>query len=196
MTSLFRNRWWVVFATICGLLVGAGPINVFTFGVFLKPITEDLGLSRGTFSMALTVHAAIAAIVLPIIGWLVDRWGARRITLRGLFLLCASHRVLRADPSLAPPPHLSDLCADRSRRRGSIADPLRRGDRRVVRSAPRPCSRYRHRGCRPWPPRDRDQTAGIGADIRTAWTPRPIDRSARCAVLSSPVEAVPEPVIR
>src|SRR5215472_4060936 len=79
MTSLFRNRWWVVFATICGLLVGAGPINVFTFGVFLKPITEDLGLSRGAFSAALTFHAAIAAIVLPLIGWLVDRWGARRI---------------------------------------------------------------------------------------------------------------------
>ena len=86
MASLFHNRWWIVFATICGLAVGAGPINVFTFGVFLKPITEDLGLSRGAFSAALTFHAAIAAIVLPIIGWLVDRWGARRIMLPGLFL--------------------------------------------------------------------------------------------------------------
>src|SRR6516225_7744515 len=84
MTGIFRNRWWVVFATICGLVVGAGPINVFTFGVFLKPITEDLGLSRGAFSAALTFHAAIAAIVLPIIGWLVDRWGARRIVHLGL----------------------------------------------------------------------------------------------------------------
>ena len=74
MAGLYRNRWWVVFATVCGLLVGAGPINVFTFGVFLKPVTEDLGLSRGAFSAALTVHAAIAAIVLPVIGWLVDRW--------------------------------------------------------------------------------------------------------------------------
>src|SRR6516164_6837587 len=54
MASLFHNRWWIVFATICGLVVGAGPINVFTFGVFLKPITEDLGLSRGAFSAALT----------------------------------------------------------------------------------------------------------------------------------------------
>ena len=63
IAGLYRNRWWVVFATVCGLLVGAGPINVFTFGVFLKPVTEDLGLSRGAFSAALTVHAAIAAIV-------------------------------------------------------------------------------------------------------------------------------------
>ena len=67
-----RNRWWVVFATICGLLVGAGPINVFTFGVFLKPITEDLGLSRGAFSAALTFHAAIAAMSFrSSAGWLI-----------------------------------------------------------------------------------------------------------------------------
>jgi MFS family permease len=103
MISLLLNRWWVVFATICGLLVGAGPINVFTFGVFLKPITEDLGLSRGAFSAALTFHAAIAAIALPLIGWLVDRWGARRIMLPGLFvyaLATASYGLLQASPLL------------------------------------------------------------------------------------------------
>src|SRR6516162_4253678 len=103
MASLFHNRWWIVFATICGLAVGAGPINVFTFGVFLKPITEDLGLSRGAFSAALTFHAAIAAIVLPIIGWLVDRWGARRIMLPGLFLYAlatASYALIQASPLL------------------------------------------------------------------------------------------------
>ena len=103
MASLFHNRWWIVFATICGLVVGAGPINVFTFGVFLKPITEDLGLSRGAFSAALTFHAAIAAIVLPIIGWLVDRWGARRIMLPGLLLYAlatACYALIQASPLL------------------------------------------------------------------------------------------------
>jgi MFS family permease len=93
----------VVFATICGLVVGSGPINVFTFGVFLKPITEDLALSRGVFSAALTFHATIAAIVLPLIGWLVDRWGARRILLPGLFLYAlatASYALLQASPLL------------------------------------------------------------------------------------------------
>jgi hypothetical protein len=60
MASLFANLWWVVFATVCGLVVGAGPVNVFTFGVFLKPITEDLGLSRGAFSAACRFMPAIA----------------------------------------------------------------------------------------------------------------------------------------
>src|SRR5262249_28731622 len=53
--------------------------------------------------MALTVHAPIAAIVLPIIGWLVDRWGARRIMLPGLFLYAlatASYALIQASPLL------------------------------------------------------------------------------------------------
>src|SRR6516162_8548079 len=38
--------------------------------------------------------------------------------------LCASHRVLRADPGLAAPLDLSDLRVHRSSRRGAVADPL------------------------------------------------------------------------
>ena len=79
-TGLFRNRWWVVFATVCALVVGAGPINVFTFGVFLKPITQDLGVGRGVLSSALTLHGVIAAFALPVIGWMVDRWGVRPVS--------------------------------------------------------------------------------------------------------------------
>jgi hypothetical protein len=44
---MLRNRWWVVVATVLGLIVGAGPINVVAFGVFLKPITAELGSAAG-----------------------------------------------------------------------------------------------------------------------------------------------------
>jgi hypothetical protein len=53
MTGIFASRWWIVFACACGLLVGAGAILIFTFGVFLKPVTDDLGVSRGELSSAL-----------------------------------------------------------------------------------------------------------------------------------------------
>jgi hypothetical protein len=52
MGKFFSNRWWVVFASVCGLLVGSGAINVFAFGVFLKPVTEELGIGRGPPSPA------------------------------------------------------------------------------------------------------------------------------------------------
>jgi len=47
MGKSFGNRWWVVAASVCGLLVGTGPINTFAFGVFLKPVTQELGIGRG-----------------------------------------------------------------------------------------------------------------------------------------------------
>ena len=62
MRGVFANRWWVVVATVLGLIVGAGPINVFSFGVFLKPITAELGIGRALFSSALTLHATVAAL--------------------------------------------------------------------------------------------------------------------------------------
>jgi MFS family permease len=98
---MFRNRWWVVVATVLGLIVGAGPINVFAFGVFLKPITAELGVSRGLFSSALTLHATVAAIMCPIYGWMIDRWGVRRVMLPSLVLYVigiALYTQIRADP--------------------------------------------------------------------------------------------------
>ena len=57
MTGLWANRWWVVVASACGLMVGQGSILIFTFGVFLKPVSEGLGVSRGELSSALFVIA-------------------------------------------------------------------------------------------------------------------------------------------
>ena len=98
---MMRNRWWVVFASVCGLLVGAGSINVFAFGVFLKPITADLGIGRGVFSSAMTLCSTLNAIACPIVGWMIDRWGVRRVMIPGV-LLCAaataSYSLIQASP--------------------------------------------------------------------------------------------------
>ena len=101
MRAGFANRWWIVFATVCGLIVGGGAINVFAFGVFLKPITAELGIGRGTFSSALTLHSALAAVSCPLIGWLVDRWGARRVMIPGLLVYSAAtacYALIQASP--------------------------------------------------------------------------------------------------
>src|SRR5580765_5559840 len=101
MHGVFANRWWIVFATVCGLIVGGGAINVFAFAVFLKPITAEFGIGRGMFSTALTLHATLAALSCPLIGWLVDRWGARRVMIPGLLvyaLATASYALIQASP--------------------------------------------------------------------------------------------------
>jgi MFS family permease len=101
MRGIFANRWWVVAATVLALIVGAGPINVFTFGVFLKPITAELGVGRGLFSSALTLHSTLGALACPVFGWMIDRWGVRRCMIPCLVyytLSIAAYALIRADP--------------------------------------------------------------------------------------------------
>ena len=82
----FRNRWWVVAGSVIGLTVSAGPINNFTFGVFLRAVTADLHIGRATFASAMLATNWIGAASGPVIGWLLDRYGARRVLLLGVIL--------------------------------------------------------------------------------------------------------------
>jgi MFS family permease len=88
--SVFRNRWWVVVGSVIGLTVSAGPVNNFTFGVFLRSVTEDLHIGRGTFASAMLATNWIGAASGPVIGWLLDRYGARRVLLVGVILFAAA----------------------------------------------------------------------------------------------------------
>ena len=87
---IFRNRWWVVVGSMIGLIVSAGPVNNFTFGVFVRAVTEDLHIGRGTFASAMLATNWIGAASGPIIGWLLDRYGARRVLLVGVLLFAAA----------------------------------------------------------------------------------------------------------
>lgn len=93
-----RNKvfygWWIVAASCVGMFFGAAPILVFSFGVFLKPIAAEFHAGRAAVSLAFTMHNLFSAISLLFVGWMCDRWGARRVMLlgtltAGVMLLCA-----------------------------------------------------------------------------------------------------------
>jgi MFS family permease len=48
-----------------------------TLSVFLKPLTEDLGVSRGMFSLLRSGEILIGAAMAPLVGPMVDRFGGR-----------------------------------------------------------------------------------------------------------------------
>lgn len=101
--GFFGNRWWVVFASICGLLVGAGAINVFAFGVFLKPVTQDLHVGREFFSTGLILTSTLTALGTLPLGTLLDRWGVRRVLVVGLILYSlgvAAYALMTAAPTM------------------------------------------------------------------------------------------------
>jgi MFS family permease len=86
MWPRFRNPWWVVFGAVIGLLVCNGPVLAYTFGIFLKPITADMGWQRGETSFALSVGSFVGSIAVPFLGLMMDRWSIRAVALPGIVI--------------------------------------------------------------------------------------------------------------
>lgn len=95
----FTNPWWVVFGSTLGLIVGNGPITLFTFGVFLKPIVASFGWNRGTVASAVTVSQALGALATPFVGKMVDRWGVRRVTLPFITVFAVTTAAIALTPA-------------------------------------------------------------------------------------------------
>ena len=73
--------WLVVAAAFCGVMVSFGSLLVFTFGIFLKPLSSEFGWSRESISTAFGIAAMTVAVCSPVLGRLLDRYGARPIVL-------------------------------------------------------------------------------------------------------------------
>ena len=106
MGGFLANRWLVVIASMCGLLVGSGPILIFSFGVFLKPVTAELGITRGDLSTAVLIGTLFSAAACPVIGILLDRFGVRRVMMPGILayaLVVAGFGFMQAKPAFLIP---------------------------------------------------------------------------------------------
>jgi len=72
----FFYGWYIVGVGFFSYLVCAFNLSS-TLSVFVKPLTEDLGVSRGMFSLLRTGEILIGGAMAPIIGPLVDRYSGR-----------------------------------------------------------------------------------------------------------------------
>ena len=91
-SSLFYG-WYIVGV---GVLVHIAASFSFssTLSVFLKPITEELGVSRGAFSLIRTAEIGVAAFISPFLGPCVDRYGGRWILAVGVLMEGAGFLLL------------------------------------------------------------------------------------------------------
>ena len=98
--AVLQNRWWIVGASLIGMIVGPGTAVIFTVNVFMVPVTTELHWSRGLFSSGLLASAVCSPIMTPLFGHLLDRFGIRPIALPVSFIyglsLC-SFALLRTD---------------------------------------------------------------------------------------------------
>jgi MFS family permease len=80
LRATFFYGWWVVVACAVGLFFGP-PVTVFCFPVFLKPLMQDFHAGRAAVSLGFTLHLIAVALGAPLVGWLIDRHGSRKVIL-------------------------------------------------------------------------------------------------------------------
>jgi predicted MFS family arabinose efflux permease len=76
-----KSGWLVVVAAFFGVMAGFGSLVVFTFGVFLKPVSSEFGWSREAVSRGFGFAALAVAVASPKLGQLLDRLGPRKVIL-------------------------------------------------------------------------------------------------------------------
>ena len=77
--------WWVVSAAAIGLFWGI-PVSVYSFSVFLKPLIQEFHASRAAVSLIYTLQSIGLAVSAPVVGWLIGRFGTRRVIVPALAL--------------------------------------------------------------------------------------------------------------
>ena len=79
--------WIMLVAVVFVMLAGSGIRAVF--GVFIKPIEAEFGWSRAQLSGAAALSLFVLGAVGPVVGWLADVWGPRRVMVLSTAILGA-----------------------------------------------------------------------------------------------------------
>jgi len=82
MKKIFYG-WWVVLACFfIGLYVGG--ITFYGFTALFEPFQKEFGWSHTQISFAASLRGMEMGIFAPLIGFLVDRWGSRKVIIFGI----------------------------------------------------------------------------------------------------------------
>ena len=73
--------WRIVVAGFFGVMVSFAAIVPYTFGLFIKPLSQEFGWHREAISVGFSIAALTVAAASPALGVLLDRFGPRRVVL-------------------------------------------------------------------------------------------------------------------
>jgi MFS family permease len=75
--------WWVILACFI-LAIITGAFTFFGFTAFFDPLVKEFGWSYTQVSFALSLRGIEMSMLSPLVGFLVDRYGSRRLALLGV----------------------------------------------------------------------------------------------------------------
>ena len=93
-SSLRYPGWQIVLAGFFGVMVSFAAIVPYTFGFFIKPLAAEFHWGRGAVSAGFTIAALTVAAASPGLGYLLDRFGPRRIILPCILVFAIGYASL------------------------------------------------------------------------------------------------------
>jgi OFA family oxalate/formate antiporter-like MFS transporter len=99
MLSTIYYGWWVVLACFA-INLYVGGIIFFSFTAFFEPIQQEFGWSYTQISIATSLRGLEMGIFAPIVGFLADRFGSRKLLLGGSVIIGIGLLILSFTQSL------------------------------------------------------------------------------------------------
>ncbi|MFC1899473.1 MFS transporter [Chloroflexota bacterium] len=91
--------WYIVTASAF-IMIFTGGVTHLGFTTVFEPIAEEFGWSYAQISLAASLRGFESGLLAPLIGFLVDRWGPRKLIFGGGILLCLGFLLLSQINSL------------------------------------------------------------------------------------------------
>ena len=95
----FFYGWWIVFASASIVFLSAGTF-FYGFGLLVTPLTLQFGWSRAAISVAFSLRTEVGGVAAPLVGFLVDRVGVRRLVIGGVCIVVLGFVLLSRVQSL------------------------------------------------------------------------------------------------
>ncbi|ANU08424.1 MFS transporter [Paraurantiacibacter namhicola] len=91
-----RGGWTLLVACAVGVGLSAIALPFYAIGPLTRPIEAELGWARADIQLAILFSSGLGALTAPVTGWMIDRFGARRVALPSILgvslgLLVASY---------------------------------------------------------------------------------------------------------
>ena len=94
MNIIKKNYHWIIVAVLLvELAVHLGILNNIS-GLYIIPVTEELGISRGSFSWAYSIRSLIAFFSTLFSGFIFSKYGFRKLATIFLLITAVSYALL------------------------------------------------------------------------------------------------------
>src|SRR5256886_12609058 len=93
MTSTIDRRAMLLLLILSGVIIALCMGLRQSLGIFMRPMTMDLGISAATFGFAIALQNIVWGVSQPLVGAVADKYGARPVLI-GTALLYAAGLAL------------------------------------------------------------------------------------------------------